>query len=161
MDTLFKLVRYNIVVLGFFLVFVILVGYKLNALTSENIRLDELHRSGYEEITVETEGQGATPEKAEYDAKRQASNKIFGERVHSKTEMSSSYSNEQRNKDYKEISGSEFDSKFKSITVISVKQSENEDSGTIWNVQIRAVGIREINSQQIQRTSPSPSDFDY
>ncbi|MDR0336992.1 MAG: hypothetical protein LBI18_07875, partial [Planctomycetaceae bacterium] len=93
MDILIKFVRYNPVILGVALVCVIFVCYQLNAFTLEKIRLDELHQSGYEEITVVTEGEGATPEKAEYDAKRLANNKIYGERVAGKTTSGMSYNN--------------------------------------------------------------------
>jgi hypothetical protein len=137
---------YNMVALCIFLFFVIFVGYRLNAWTSESIRLDGLHRNGQEEITVYAQGEGTTLEKAEYDAKRQANNKIFGERVHGKTEMRNSSHNEQRDRGYDEISGSEFDSRFKSITIIKTWRQKNEDGDMVYFVQIRAVGIREINT---------------
>jgi hypothetical protein len=147
MDILIKFARYNPIILGVVLVFVIFVGYKLYALTHENIRLDELHQSGYEEITVETEGQGVTPEKAEYDAKRLANSKIYGERVAGKTTTSMSSHNGERDRSMNEENISEFDSKFKSIIIIDTKRVEDEDGDKIWKVKIRATGVREINTR--------------
>jgi hypothetical protein len=138
---------YNLVALCIFLFFVIFVGYRLNAWTSESIRLDELHRNGQEEVTVDAQGEGTTFEKAEYDAKRQANGKIYGERVHGKIEISSSYSKGQRDSGYEDVNVTEFDGNFKSITIIEKRQKKNADGDMMYIVRIRAVGIREINTR--------------
>jgi hypothetical protein len=147
MDIIIRFARYNPAILGFAFVCVFFICYQLNAFTHEKVRLDDLHQSGREEVTVVTEGEGTTLERAEYDAKRLANNKIYGERVAEKKTSSMSSHNGVRDRSMSEENIIEFDSKFKSIEIIRTKRSKDEDGNMIYKVKIRATGIRQINMQ--------------